>query len=490
MFTRKYRQMNADLQQQLAAERLHMAALDRSMARVEFDPDGNITDANENFLTLLGYRRDEILGKPHRQLCDGAYAQSEDYRRFWERLRRGEHFSGRCKRITREGRPLWLEATYNPVRDGQGRLLKVVKYASDIDAIVHQEHEMQSKLDALSRSMAMIEFDLDGNVLAANDNFLATMGYGRAELASANHRQFCEPGYRDGPQYADLWRRLNRGEYVTGQFRRVHRNGQPVWLEASYNPVYDADGKLYKVVKFASDVSDRMRRYQAEADNAHQAHTLSTETRTVAEHGALIIQSAVEEMLKIANTLDASSLNIGELSQHSQQITSIVNTIREIAEQTNLLALNAAIEAARAGEQGRGFAVVADEVRALAHRTQQSTHEIEGMIASVREGTDTAVSAMRENDQRARQMLDEAEAADHALGEIAEHATRINERTLVIASAAEEQAHVAREVDRNLVNIRDVAVQTTQGAEQTRGASHELSRLANDLKGMIGRFVV
>lgn len=180
MFTRKYRQMNADLQQQLAAERLHMAALDRSMARVEFNPDGNITDANENFLTLLGYRRDEILGKPHRQLCDGAYAQSEDYRRFWERLRRGEHFSGRCKRITREGRPLWLEATYNPVRDGQGRLLKVVKYASDIDAIVHQEHEMQSKLDALSRSMAMIEFDLDGNVLAANDNFLATMGYGRA----------------------------------------------------------------------------------------------------------------------------------------------------------------------------------------------------------------------------------------------------------------------------------------------------------------------
>ena len=490
MFTRKYRQMNADLQQQLAAERLHMAALDRSMARVEFDPDGNIIDANENFLTLLGYRRDEILGKPHRQLCDGAYAQSEDYRRFWERLRRGEHFSGRCKRITREGRPLWLEATYNPVRDGQGRLLKVVKYASDIDAIVHQEHEMQSKLDALSRSMAMIEFDLDGNVLAANDNFLATMGYGRAELASANHRQFCEPGYRDGPQYADLWRRLNRGEYVTGQFRRVHRNGQPVWLEASYNPVYDADGKLFKVVKFASDVSDRMRRYQAEADNAHQAHTLSTETRTVAEHGALIIQSAVEEMLKIANTLDASSLNIGELSQHSQQITSIVNTIREIAEQTNLLALNAAIEAARAGEQGRGFAVVADEVRALAHRTQQSTHEIEGMIASVREGTDTAVSAMRENDQRARQMLDEAEAADHALGEIAEHATRINERTLVIASAAEEQAHVAREVDRNLVNIRDVAVQTTQGAEQTRGASHELSRLANDLKSMIGRFVV
>ncbi len=427
MFTRKYRQMNADLQQQLAAERLHMAALDRSMARVEFDPDGNITDANENFLTLLGYRRDEILGKPHRQLCDGAYAQSEDYRRFWERLRRGEHFSGRCKRITREGRPFWLEATYNPVRDGQGRLLKVVKYASDIDAIVHQEHEMQSKLDALSRSMAMIEFDLDGNVLAANDNFLATMGYGRAELANANHRQFCEPGYRDSPQYADLWRRLNRGEYVTGQFRRVHRNGQPVWLEASYNPVYDADGKLFKVVKFASDVSDRMRRYQAEADNAHQAHALSTETRTVAEHGALIIQSAVEEMLKIANTLDASSLNIGELSQHSQQITSIVNTIREIAEQTNLLALNAAIEAARAGDQGRGFAVVADEVRQLAERTSKSTKEIADMIGRIQSGTRSVIDDMQHSQEQARRGVELANEAGAAILGIRESTHKVVE---------------------------------------------------------------
>ncbi|MCO2142195.1 pili assembly chaperone, partial [Pseudomonas aeruginosa] len=185
--------------------------------------------------------------------------------------------------------------------------------------------------------------------------------------------------------------------------------------------------QLYKVVKFASDVSDRMRRYQAEADNAHQAHTLSTETRTVAEHGALIIQSAVEEMLKIANTLDASSLNIGELSQHSQQITSIVNTIREIAEQTNLLALNAAIEAARAGDQGRGFAVVADEVRQLAERTSKSTKEIADMIGRIQTGTRSVIDDMQHSQEQARRGVELANEAGAAILGIRESTHKVVE---------------------------------------------------------------
>ncbi|RTX61281.1 pili assembly chaperone, partial [Pseudomonas aeruginosa] len=183
----------------------------------------------------------------------------------------------------------------------------------------------------------------------------------------------------------------------------------------------------FKVVKFASDVSDRMRRYQAEADNAHQAHTLSTETRTVAEHGALIIQSAVEEMLKIANTLDASSLNIGELSQHSQQITSIVNTIREIAEQTNLLALNAAIEAARAGDQGRGFAVVADEVRQLAERTSKSTKEIADMIGRIQTGTRSVIDDMQHSQEQARRGVELANEAGTAILGIRESTHKVVE---------------------------------------------------------------
>ena len=240
----------------------------------------------------------------------------------------------------------------------------------------------------------------------------------------------------------------------------------------------------------ATAVNEMSAAVEEVARNASSTAEASSLSERAAGNGRARVGQTVRSIRQMNAEIGQTARLVEGLASQAQDIGKVLDVIRAIAEQTNLLALNAAIEAARAGEQGRGFAVVADEVRALAHRTQQSTHEIEGMIASVREGTDTAVSAMRENDQRARQMLDEAEAADHALGEIAEHATRINERTLVIASAAEEQAHVAREVDRNLVNIRDVAVQTTQGAEQTRGASHELSRLANDLKGMIGRFVV
>ena len=226
------------------------------------------------------------------------------------------------------------------------------------------------------------------------------------------------------------------------------------------------------------------------ARNAASTSEASIASEETAQTGRERVERTVQAIRGMSQEVADTTQRVADLAAQAQRIGKVLEVIRAIAEQTNLLALNAAIEAARAGDQGRGFAVVADEVRALAHRTQESTREIEQMIASIQAGSDAALGAMNQSDQHARQMLQVAEDAGQALQEIARQASEINERTLVIASAAEQQAQVAREVDRNLVNIRDVSVQTSAGANQTSAASHELSRLATELNGMIAHFVV
>jgi methyl-accepting chemotaxis protein len=226
------------------------------------------------------------------------------------------------------------------------------------------------------------------------------------------------------------------------------------------------------------------------ASNAVATSQASRESDRIAQHGREQVHQTVLSIESLADDVTANATQVEDLAQKVYGISKVLDVIRSIAEQTNLLALNAAIEAARAGDAGRGFAVVADEVRALAHRTQQSTQEIEQMISGIQQGTDQAVSSMQQSNTRARSTLDIAKSAGTALEEIASAFTLINERNLVIASASEEQAAVAREVDRNLMNIRDLAQQTSAGANQTSAASQELSRLAVDLNTMVARFSV
>ncbi|XJP67157.1 methyl-accepting chemotaxis protein [Pseudomonas sp. A1230] len=226
------------------------------------------------------------------------------------------------------------------------------------------------------------------------------------------------------------------------------------------------------------------------ASNAVATSEASRESDRIAQHGRQQVQQTVSSIESLAEDVTANATQMEDLAQKVHGISKVLDVIRSIAEQTNLLALNAAIEAARAGDAGRGFAVVADEVRALAHRTQQSTQEIEQMIGGIQQGTDSAVGSMQQSNVRARATLDLAKSAGTALEEIASAFTVINERNLVIASASEEQAAVAREVDRNLMNIRDLAMQTSAGANQTSAASQELSRLAVDLNSMVARFSV
>ncbi|MDQ0702246.1 methyl-accepting chemotaxis protein [Pseudomonas sp. W3I7] len=398
-------------------------AIERSMAVIEFDLQGSVLRANDNFLKTMDYRAEQILGQPHRMFCTPAFARSAEYNQLWTQLRNGQFQSGTFERVAGNGQSVWLEASYNPVRDEAGQVVKVVKYAMDVTPRLQAESEANAKLGAIDRAMAVIEFNLDGTIITANDNFLQRMGYSLAQIQGKHHRLFCTPELANSTAYSDFWKRLNQGELFNGQFERVDKHGQILWLEANYNPVYDASGRLCKVVKFASDVTARVQQHAADAASAAQAYHISLNTRDVAEKGADVIQQTASGMREIAADIDTSSQLIAKLGERSQQITAIVNTIRGIADQTNLLALNAAIEAARAGEQGRGFAVVADEVRQLAARTSGSTAEISSMIAMIQDETRQAIESMDSTRDRAALGVDLANRAGTVILQIRQGTT-------------------------------------------------------------------
>ena len=397
-----------------------LKAIDRSMAVIEFDLQGTVLSANENFAKTMGYRPEEVIGKPHKMFCPDEFARSAEYSQLWTRLRAGEFVSATFLRLTSKGQRVWLEASYNPVKDADGKVFKIVKYATDVTVKVEAESEANSKLSALDRAMAVIEFDLDGRILCANENLTRLLGYNAHDIVGKNHSLLCPPELINSSEYADFWRRLNKGEFFSGQFKRISRHGNTLWLEASYNPVYDANGKLFKIVKFASDITARIEKHERDTESAAQAYHISVETQKVAKQGTEVIHQAATEMRQISSSIDDSSRIIAQLGERSEQITTIVNTIRSIAEQTNLLALNAAIEAARAGDQGRGFAVVADEVRQLAGRTSRSTAEISDMIGVIQSETQQAITSMDATRSNASKGVDLADQAGSVIVKITE----------------------------------------------------------------------
>lgn len=349
-------------------------AIKANMGFIEFTPVGEILDANDLFLAVIGYQLSEIQGKHHRIFCEREYGSSQEYLAFWEQLRAGNAQRGTFKRIGRNGQTIWLEASYFPVFN-DGRVTKVIKIASDITASRSSLLDRNALFDALNKSLAVIEFDPLGTILTANDNFLKTVGYSLADVVGKHHRIFCPDSfYRDNPRF---WSLLADGNFQSGQFERKDSAGREVWLEATYNPIFDSSGKVYKVIKFASDITARI-------NTAHHAvsaaASTSEQTSQITTKARLLLEDAIATATRVSSQINQAAQVTDELKNQSQSISEIVSTIRAIAEQTNLLALNAAIEAARAGDQGRGFAVVADEVRKLAGRTSEATAEIASVV--------------------------------------------------------------------------------------------------------------
>ncbi len=370
-----------------ADDEAKLNAIDRTQAVIEFDPRGRVLRANRIFLELTGYDEGEVRGQPHRIFCDPHYAASAEYRQFWRKLGAGEHDAGCYRRFTKDGKQLWIQAVYNPVFDGDGNVTKIVKFATDVTEARETHRDHSGKIDAIERAQAVIEFDLEGRVLAANANFLGLLGYTLREVQGEHHRMFCDPESVQTRAYSEFWADLGRGEFRAGRFLRFGKFQQRLWIQATYNPIFDEDGKVVKIVKFATDVTAAVGREEeivrkVSAMEGAVSALLGTidgiAGQADASGGAAgaARDAAVQGKAAVADVRRA----MASIREESDAIGAAVRTVGELAGQTNLLAFNAAIEAARAGEHGLGFSVVAEEVRRLAEKSAQAAQEIGRLV--------------------------------------------------------------------------------------------------------------
>ncbi|MCF5037599.1 PAS domain S-box protein [Pseudomonas lactis] len=423
---------NTGLKQELTALREELSSLlqvkeslENEMLCLTLDPEGRVEWANANFLQELAYSLSEIVGRAIEDLVPAHVRQDPFQLRFKHALARGEHFAGAVRLMRGNGKEAWLRSIVQPVRSSEGRIKQFSMFSSDLTRTIESSREHENLITALMRSTALIEFDLEGHVLTANDRFLGAMGYSLAQIEGKHHRMFCEPQEYNSAEYQQFWKRLNAGEFVAARFKRVDSHGRLVWLEATYNPVVDANERLYKVVKFATVITEQVNREQAVAEAANIAYSTSLQTDDSAQRGTTVVTQAVDVMRDLAQHMQQAGEGIEALNAQSQVIGSIVKTISGIAEQTNLLALNAAIEAARAGEQGRGFAVVADEVRQLASRTSKATEEIVGVVRQNQDMARDAVALMADGRAQAEQGLALAAEAGTVIVEIQDGAQKV-----------------------------------------------------------------
>lgn len=329
---------------ELALANASLAALRKHIACIEFSPIGEVIAANQLFLEGFGYQKEELINQHHRLLCVPEDTQSSDYRSFWQDLASGQSKSGKFHRLHKSGQSIWIEAIYN----------------------------------ALNRALAIIEFDTQGQIINANENFLQVIGYSMQELKGNHHSIFCTAEFMQN--YGEFWKNLARGDFQAGLFERLSKTGQMLWLEATYNPVFNEQGRVDRVIKFASNITPRVESAQATQQASLLAHSIALSTLELCDEGVVQLTLASGTSGQIDQLVsDASSL-MQQLATQSDEIARIVITISKIADQTNLLALNAAIEAARAGDAGHGFAVVADEVRKLAVGTSQATEDISSIV--------------------------------------------------------------------------------------------------------------
>jgi methyl-accepting chemotaxis protein len=437
-----------------------LAALGRSLAIIEFDPTGKVLTANENFCAALGYGLAEIQGQPHSMFVEPAYARSPEYAAFWAKLARGEFDAQEYLRIGKGGAEVWIQASYNPVRDSKGKVTKVVKVATVITAEKLRNAEFEGKLAAISRVQAVIEFKPDGEILTANENFLQTLGYSLSEVKGQHHRMFVEPAFAKSAEYQDFWRKLNAGEFVAAEFKRIGKGGREVWIQASYNPIFDDRKRVIKVVKFATDVTGRVNAVDQVANGLEQLAK-----NNLAYRIDVPVDPAFE---KIRNDFNAAMALLDEtISAVSDSTNSVGGGAEEIATASDDLSRRTEQQAASLEET----AAALDEITATVKRSAEGAKQASG-----------AASTARADAQKSGEVVREAVAA---MGEIENSSKQITQIIGVIDEIAFQTNLLALNAGVEAARAGDAGKGFAVVASEVRALAQRSAEAAKEIKTLI-----